>query len=90
MVSEECTANALEYYRLAQKAVNPDARRALLELAIRWLFAKRCWMAAHAENNRTTSWKMSAIDSRVVTGTMSVIPPAAIAAATRIMAPRLQ
>jgi hypothetical protein len=37
MVSEEYTAKAFECYRLAQKAVNPDARRALLEVAIRWL-----------------------------------------------------
>jgi hypothetical protein len=37
MALEECTAKALECYRLAQKAVTTDARRALLDLAIRWL-----------------------------------------------------
>jgi hypothetical protein len=37
MALEECTTKALECYRLAQKAVDPDARRALLVLAIRWL-----------------------------------------------------
>jgi hypothetical protein len=37
MALEECTAKAVECYRLAEKAVTTDARRALLDLAIRWL-----------------------------------------------------
>jgi len=37
MALEECTTKAFECYRLAQKAVDPDARRTLLALAIQWL-----------------------------------------------------
>jgi hypothetical protein len=46
--------------------------------------------AAHPESNRTTFLKVSAIGSHVVAGTMSVSPPATMAAATRIMAATLQ
>jgi len=36
MKSEECRAMARECYQLAQKAPEPDVRRKLLHLAVKW------------------------------------------------------
>jgi hypothetical protein len=36
MTKEDCRANALKCYRIAQKAVDRDVRRTLLDLAVQW------------------------------------------------------
>ena len=36
MTKEDCRANALKCYRVAQKAADRDVRRTLLELAVQW------------------------------------------------------
>jgi hypothetical protein len=36
MTSQECRAKALECYRMAQKTVDHDTRRSLLNLAVQW------------------------------------------------------
>ena len=36
MTKEDCRANALKCYRVAQKAADQDVRRTLLDLAVQW------------------------------------------------------
>ena len=36
MTKEDCRANALKCYRVAQKAADRDVRRTLLALAVQW------------------------------------------------------
>jgi hypothetical protein len=36
MTKEDCRANALRCYRIAQKASDGDVRRTLLDLAVQW------------------------------------------------------
>ena len=36
MTKEDCRANALKCYRVAQKALDQDVRRTLLDLAVQW------------------------------------------------------
>jgi hypothetical protein len=36
MTKEDCRANALKCYRIAQKATDRDVRRSLLDLAVQW------------------------------------------------------
>lgn len=36
MTKEDCRANALKCYRIAQKVVDRDVRRTLLDLAVQW------------------------------------------------------
>jgi hypothetical protein len=36
MTKEDCRANALRCYRIAQKAADRDVRRTLLHLAVQW------------------------------------------------------
>jgi hypothetical protein len=36
MTSSECKAKAREYYRVALKTVDPNTRRALFDLVVRW------------------------------------------------------
>jgi hypothetical protein len=36
MTKEECRANALNCYRIAQKVSDRDVRRTLLDLAVHW------------------------------------------------------
>jgi hypothetical protein len=36
MTKDDCRANALKCYRIAQKAADRDVRRTLLDLAVQW------------------------------------------------------
>jgi hypothetical protein len=36
MTKDDCRANALKCYRIAQKAADQDVRRTLLDLAVQW------------------------------------------------------
>lgn len=36
MTKEDCRANALKCYRIAQKAADRDVRRSLFDLAVQW------------------------------------------------------